>query len=122
MQFTAKRRPACNRVAAPGDQLRRARNRRSAAAGTKPQVRRCSLLSRKPPRTEEIGMERAMYFRRQAEVLLGLARATIDLGVARRLRSLAAEFQNKADEFDGDDADFSPMPSAGRGSSSDNRR
>jgi len=63
-----------------------------------------------------------MYFRRQAEVLLGLARATIDLGVARRLRSLAAEFQNKADEFDGDDADFSPMPSAGPGSSSDNRR
>jgi hypothetical protein len=36
-----------------------------------------------------------MYFRRQAEVLLGLARATIDLGVARRLRSLAAEFQRQ---------------------------
>ena len=51
-------------------------------------------------------MERAMYFRRQAEVLLGLARATIDLGVARRLRSLAAEFQDKADEFEGDAADF----------------
>jgi hypothetical protein len=68
-------------------------------------------------------MERAMYFRRQAEVLLGLARATIDLGVARRLRSLAAEFQNKADEFDGDDADLSQMPSGGRGPSSDmNRR
>jgi hypothetical protein len=68
-------------------------------------------------------MERAMYFRRQAEVLLGLARATIDLGVARRLRSLAAEFQDKADEFEDDQADFSQMPSAGRGSSSDiNRR
>jgi hypothetical protein len=64
-----------------------------------------------------------MYFRRQAEVLLGLARATIDLGVARRLRSLAAEFQDKADEFKDDQADFSQMPSAGRGSSSDiNRR
>ena len=71
----------------------------------------------------EIRMERAMYFRRQAEVLLGLARATIDLGVARRLRNLAAEFQDKADEFEGDQADFSQMPSGGRGSSSDiNRR
>jgi hypothetical protein len=64
-------------------------------------------------------MERAIYFRRQAEVLLGLARATIDLGVARRLRSLAAEFQNKADEFAGNEADFSKMPSGGHGSSSD---
>ena len=61
--------------------------------------------------------------RRQAEVLLGLARATIDLGVARRLRNLAAEFQDKADEFESDQADFSQMPSGGRGSSSDiNRR
>jgi hypothetical protein len=67
-------------------------------------------------------MERAMYFRRQAEVLLGLALATIDLGVARRLRSLAAEFQDKADEFEGDQA-VSLMPSGGQGSSSDiNRR
>jgi hypothetical protein len=47
----------------------------------------------------------------------------IDLGVARRLRSLAAEFQDKADEFEGDAADFSLMPSGGQGSSSDiNRR
>jgi hypothetical protein len=60
-------------------------------------------------------MERAMYFRRQAEVLLGLARATVDLGVARRPRSLATEFQDKADEFDGDEADFSQMPSGGGG-------
>jgi hypothetical protein len=90
----------------------------------KPQVRRYSLLSRKATRARGgIRMERAMYFRRQAEVLLGLARATIDLGVARRLRSLAAEFQDKADEFEGDAADFSLMPSGGQGSSSDiNRR
>ena len=80
-------------------------------------------LEQEGPRAGEIRMERAMYFRRQAEVLLGLARATIDLGVARRLRSLAAEFQDKADEFEGDQADFSQMPSGGRGSSSDiNRR
>jgi hypothetical protein len=80
-------------------------------------------LEQEGPRAGEIRMERAMYFRRQAEVLLGLARATIDLGVARRLRSLAAEFQDKADEFEGDAADFSLMPSGGQGSSSDiNRR
>lgn len=59
-------------------------------------------------------MERAMYFRQQAEVLLGLSRATIDLGVARRLRTLAAEFQAKADEFEDD---FSQMPAGHRGSS-----
>jgi len=64
-------------------------------------------------------MERAMYFRRQAEVLLGLSRATIDLGVARRLRSLAAEFLSKADEVEDDDADFSRMPAGGRRPSSD---
>jgi hypothetical protein len=88
------------------------------------QVRRYSLLSRKAPHARgEVRMERAMYFRRQAEVLLGLARATIDLGVARRLRSLAAEFQDKADEFEGDAADFSLMPTGGQESSGDiNRR
>jgi hypothetical protein len=57
-----------------------------------------------------------MYFRRQAEVLLGLSRATIDLGVAGRLRSLAAEFQAKADEFEREKAGFSQM-SAGHGGS-----
>ncbi|HEU4957287.1 MAG TPA: hypothetical protein VFT40_06645 [Sphingomicrobium sp.] len=50
-------------------------------------------------------MERAMYFRRQAEALLGLSRATIDLGVARRLRTLAAEFQAKAEEIAHEAAD-----------------
>ena len=64
-------------------------------------------------------MERAMYFRRQAEVLLGLSRATIDLGVACRLRSLAAEFLSKADEFEDEEADFSRMPAVGQRSSSD---
>ena len=50
-------------------------------------------------------MGRAMYFRRQAEALLGLSRATIDLGVARRLRTLAAEFQAKAEEIADEAAD-----------------
>ena len=54
-------------------------------------------------------MVNAMYLRRQAQVLLHLSRATIDLGIASRLRALAAEFQAKADELD-DDEDFSPWP------------
>jgi hypothetical protein len=62
-------------------------------------------------------MERAMYFRRQAEVLLNLSRATIDLSVARRLRALAVEFQTKADEFEDEEADFSDMSVGCRGSS-----
>jgi hypothetical protein len=62
-------------------------------------------------------MERAMYFRRQAEVLLNLSRATIDLSVARRLRALAAEFQTKADELEDEEADFSDMSVGCRGSS-----
>jgi hypothetical protein len=63
-------------------------------------------------------MERAIYFRRQAEVLIDLSRATIDLGVARRLRTLAAEFQTKADELEDEESDFSDMPVGCRGSSS----
>src|SRR3979411_2345190 len=61
-------------------------------------------------------MERAMYFRQQAEVLLGISRAPIDLGVARRLRILAAEFKAKADELEDAETDFSDMPVGRRGS------
>jgi hypothetical protein len=41
----------------------------------------------------------------------------IDLGVARRLRSLAAEFQAKAEEVEVAESDFSDLP-VGRGGSS----
>jgi hypothetical protein len=61
-------------------------------------------------------MANAMYLRKQAQVLLHLSRATIDLGIAARLRTLAAEFEAKADELEDDD-DFSPWPSR-RGESS----
>jgi hypothetical protein len=40
------------------------------------------------------------YLRRQAEALLNLSRATIDLAVAGRLRALAAEFRAKALELE----------------------
>jgi hypothetical protein len=50
--------------------------------------------------------------RQQAELLLNLARATIDLGIARRLRALAVEFRAKADEIeDGPSLPF-PLSSA----------
>jgi hypothetical protein len=45
-----------------------------------------------------VEMNNGMYLRRQAEVLLNLSRATIDLVIAARLRALAAEFQARADE------------------------
>jgi hypothetical protein len=40
------------------------------------------------------------YLLRQAEALLSLSRSTFDLGVAGRLRALAAEFRAKAHELD----------------------
>jgi hypothetical protein len=42
------------------------------------------------------------YLRRQAEVLLSLSRATFDLGLAGRLRTLATELRAKAQEFERD--------------------
>ena len=36
------------------------------------------------------------YLRQQAEVLLALSRQTIDLGMAGRLRKLAADFHERA--------------------------
>ena len=40
------------------------------------------------------------YLLRQAEALLNLSRATFDLAVAGRLRTLAAEFRAKAQELE----------------------
>lgn len=61
-------------------------------------------------------MVSAMYFRRQAEVLLALSRATIDLMIAGRLRALAAEFRAKADELDAEDDSPASWPLRRRGS------
>jgi hypothetical protein len=40
------------------------------------------------------------YLREQAEVLCAMSRETIDLGMARRLRILAADFQERAAELE----------------------
>jgi hypothetical protein len=48
------------------------------------------------------------YLRRQAEVLLSLSRATFDLGLAGRLRTLAVELRAKAQELDRDPAPEAP--------------
>jgi tRNA1(Val) A37 N6-methylase TrmN6 len=51
------------------------------------------------------------YLRRQAEVLLSMSRATLDLGIAGRLRAMAAEFHAKAAELqeDGPFENFEPV-------------
>jgi hypothetical protein len=38
------------------------------------------------------------YLRRQAEIFVAMSRATIDLGIAGRLREMAAELQARAAE------------------------
>jgi hypothetical protein len=56
-------------------------------------------------------MVNAMYLRRQAERLLALSRATIDLAIAGRLRGLADELLAKADELEAEeDEDLSALP------------
>jgi hypothetical protein len=40
------------------------------------------------------------YLRQQAELLLAMSRETVDLGMARRLRNLAADFQERAGELE----------------------
>jgi hypothetical protein len=64
----------------------------------------------KSARKRGLGIVTATYLRRQADVLLGLSRATIDLGIAARLRTLAAEFQSKADEIEEEEQDFPSPP------------
>jgi hypothetical protein len=38
------------------------------------------------------------YLRQQAEILIAMSRATLDLGVAGRLRAMASELQTRAAE------------------------
>lgn len=45
-------------------------------------------------------MPNAAYFRRQVEQLLRMARTTIDLNIAERLRLMAADFDERARELD----------------------
>jgi hypothetical protein len=52
------------------------------------------------------------YLRRQAEILIGMSRATIDLTIAGRLRRMAAELQAKAVEQE-DEVNLSLAGAAG---------
>jgi hypothetical protein len=59
-------------------------------------------------------MRTSDFLRRQAELCLAISRATFDLTMAGRLRTMAAEFNIKATELD-DDATFLPrmLPATG---------
>ena len=52
------------------------------------------------------------FLRRQAERCIALSRATIDLTVAGRLRTMAADFRAKAAEWDNHETGNSDRPSA----------
>jgi hypothetical protein len=52
------------------------------------------------------------YLRRQAEILIGMSRATFDLTTAGRLRRMAAELQVKATELE-DEVNLSVAGAAG---------
>jgi hypothetical protein len=45
-------------------------------------------------------MPMAEYLRRQAQILAGMSRSTFDLGMACRLRGMAADFEATAAELD----------------------
>ncbi len=62
-------------------------------------------------------MLNATFFRRQAEICLALARGTIDLAVAVRLRTMAEEFRRIADDLDDADDPFEPAMAAHGGTS-----
>ena len=46
------------------------------------------------------------YLRQQAEILIAMSRATLDLGIAGRLRAMASELQARAAEQEDDERDF----------------
>jgi hypothetical protein len=50
------------------------------------------------PVPTEFFMISGEYLRQQAEILIAMSRATLDLGIAGRLRKMAAEFQSRAAE------------------------
>jgi hypothetical protein len=43
-------------------------------------------------------MVTSVYLRQQAEILIAMSRATLDLGIAGRLRAMASELQTRAAE------------------------
>jgi len=77
--------------------------------GTNPET--CGYPHSKKSLSEKgLGIVTATYLRRQAATLLGLSRSTIDLGIAARLRTMAVEFQSKADAIEEKEQDFPSPP------------
>jgi hypothetical protein len=50
------------------------------------------------PLQKNSAMVSSAYLRQQAEILIAMSRATLDLGVAGRLREMASELQARAGE------------------------
>jgi hypothetical protein len=46
----------------------------------------------------ELSRRHRAYLRQQAEILIAMSRATLDLGVAKRLREMASELRTRAAE------------------------
>jgi hypothetical protein len=61
-----------------------------------------------------VSMISGTYLRRQADILIGMSRATFDLTIAGRLRRMAAELQDKAAQED-DPLPISPSSSRAAG-------
>jgi hypothetical protein len=73
-----------------------------------------NTIEQKMSRVSEMSPD---YLRRQAETCLRLARTTFDLATAERLRYMAADFNAKADELEGEDS-FTPHYMRGNGNGS----
>jgi hypothetical protein len=57
-----------------------------------------SLTWNSAPFSKRVVMVSGAYLRQQAEILIAMSRATLDLGVAGRLRAMASELQTRAAE------------------------
>jgi hypothetical protein len=64
-------------------------------SGTKTALCRLPGIAR---RSKESSMVSSAYLRQQAEILIAMSRATLDLGIAGRLRQMASELQARAAE------------------------
>ena len=61
--------------------------------------------------SKSFDMVSGAYLRRQGETLIAMSRATIDLGIAGRLREMACDLQTRAaEQADDADAEMTSFP------------